>query len=70
MAMNPEIRAVVDDFVGNIGHEGTVETIAPELFMDGEDFKIQTISIKDIFCFDIWLSFVNFGSSKRAGVVT
>jgi hypothetical protein len=24
MAMYPEIRAVVDDLVGNVGHEGTI----------------------------------------------
>src|SRR6185369_4071456 len=35
MAVNPEIRAMVDNLVGNVGHEGAIEAVSPEPLMDG-----------------------------------
>lgn len=34
MAMHPEIRAMVDDLVGEIGHEGAIEAVSPEPLVD------------------------------------
>ena len=34
--MHPEIRAMIDDPVGEVGHESAVETVATETLMDGQ----------------------------------
>jgi hypothetical protein len=36
MAVNPEIGPMIDDLVGNVGHEGAIEAVPPELFMNRE----------------------------------
>lgn len=36
MAMHPEIRAMINDFAGDISHEGAIEAVSPEPLVDGQ----------------------------------
>ncbi len=36
MAMHPEVRAMIDYLVGNVRHEGAIEAVSPEPFVDGQ----------------------------------
>lgn len=36
MAMDPLVGAMVDNLMGKVGHEGAIEAVSSESFMDGE----------------------------------
>ena len=36
MAMDPQAGAMVDDLMGKVGHEGAIEAVSSEPFMDGK----------------------------------